>query len=76
MGGHSSHGRVPRFQGSPRWKGRLLGSKRGVGGGEGVLVWSPLKLATAALKERCPSQNAGPHSAQTIPQYPCLDLDS
>lgn len=45
-------------------------------GGEVVLAWSPLKLATAALKERCPSQNAGPHSPQTIPQYPHVGLSS
>lgn len=57
-------------------EGKAPGKQMGGGvGGEGMLVWSPLKLATAALKERCPSQNAGPHSPQTIPRYPRLGLN-
>lgn len=58
-------------------EGKAPGKQTGGGvGGEVVFAWSPLKLATAALKERCPSQNAGPHSPQTIPQYPHLGLSS
>lgn len=57
-------------------EGKAPGKQTGGGVGGGVLVWSPLKLATAALKERCPPQNAGPHSPQTIPPYPRLGLNS